>query len=54
LKPFEQKELIGDDQVSDGKAKLPRKEAAVNGAVTQSTPLRSSSSVGEELLRLSH
>jgi len=53
LKPFEQKELIGRS-VSDGKAKLPRKEAAVNGAVTQSAPLaEAASSVGEEeLLRL--
>lgn len=39
LKPFEQKELIGAIKSAMAKAKLPRKEAAVNGAVTQSAPV---------------
>jgi CheY-like chemotaxis protein len=44
LKPFEQKELIGAIKSAMAKAKLPRKEAAVNGAVTQSAPLAEAAS----------
>lgn len=48
LKPFEQKELIGAIKSAMGKAKLPRKEAAVNATPTQLAPtlLPSSSAVG--------
>ena len=49
LKPFEQKELVGAIKSAMGKAKLPRKEAAVNATPTQSapTPLTSSSADAE-------
>ena len=39
LKPFEQKELIEAIKLAMAKARLPRKEAAVNAAVTQSAPV---------------
>lgn len=47
LKPFEQKELIGAIKSAMAKAKLPRKEAAVNVAVTLGAPVaEAASSVG--------
>lgn len=47
-KPFEQKELIGAIKSAMAKAKLPRKEAAVNAAPTSSSPVAeaASSAVG--------
>ena len=47
LKPFEQKELIGAIKSAMAKAKLPRKEAAVNVAVTPRAPVaETATSVG--------
>lgn len=47
LKPFEQKELIGAIKSAMAKAKLPRKEAAVNVAVTpRASVAEAASSVG--------
>jgi len=52
LKPFEQKELIGAIKSAMAKAKLPRKEAAVNVAVTPRAPVaEAASSVGGGRLR---
>ena len=47
MKPFEQKELIGAIKSAMAKAKLPRKEAAVNVAVTPRAPVaETATSVG--------